>query len=83
VLNRVAEVKKVFFDFENFSIRKKSTIAKSPKVVSSISRSSDFSAQKSMRTAKSWLNLLEGRARRRCFRSVARYPLPWLLLPRG
>jgi hypothetical protein len=38
---------------------------------------------KSLRTAKLRLNLLEGRARRRCFPFVARYPLCWLLLTLG
>jgi hypothetical protein len=37
----------------------------------------------SLRTVKSRLNSLEGRARRRCFPFVARYPLPMLLLTLG
>ena len=72
------------FRFSKISDSLKFKIPKRQNSFRSISRSSSlFTTPDRLRTVKSRLNSLEGRARRRCFPFVARYPLPLRLLTLG
>jgi hypothetical protein len=72
----LAESKSEIFEsrnFENFqSVKVKNS--ETAKIVSLDLAIERLFGAESLRTAKPRLNLLEGRARRRCFPSVARYP---------